>query len=52
MRVAEEVLEESGRVNLAKLKPIGRLVGNAYCRTSNAFTLDHDTFDTLAKAEK
>ncbi len=52
MHVAEEVLEESGRINLAKLKPIGRLVGNAYCRTSDAFTLDHDTFDTLAKARK
>jgi hypothetical protein len=48
MRVAEEVMEPSGRVNLARLKPVGRLVGNGYCTISGAFTLERDTFDTLA----
>ncbi len=48
MRVAEEVMEQSGRVNLAKLAPVGRMVGNAYCRTRDVFTLERDTFDTLA----
>jgi flavin reductase (DIM6/NTAB) family NADH-FMN oxidoreductase RutF len=46
MRVHEEVLEESGRINRAKLLPVGRLAGNAYCRTTDAFTLDHDAFET------
>ncbi len=48
MRVEEELMEASGRVNLGKLAPVGRLVGNAYCRISDSFTLDYDTFDTLA----
>ncbi len=48
MRVDEEVMEPNGRVNLARLRPVGRLVGNAYCRISDAFALERDTFDTLA----
>lgn len=52
MRVAEEVMEEGGRVNLKKLAPVGRMVGNAYCRTHDIFTLERDTFDTLAKSAK
>jgi flavin reductase (DIM6/NTAB) family NADH-FMN oxidoreductase RutF len=52
MRVAEEVMEEGGRVNLAKLAPVGRMVGNAYCRTRDMFTLQRDTFDTLARIGK
>ena len=52
MRVAEEVMEESGRVNLAKLAPVGRMVGNAYCRTRDMFTTQRDTFDTLARIGK
>jgi hypothetical protein len=44
-------MEESGRVNLARLRPVGRMVGNAYCRTRDMFTLERDTFDTLAKAK-
>ena len=51
MRVAEEVMEENGRVNLARLAPVGRMVGNAYCHTNDVFTLDRDTFDTLARAK-
>jgi flavin reductase (DIM6/NTAB) family NADH-FMN oxidoreductase RutF len=52
MRVQADVLEEGGRISLAKLAPIGRLVGNGYCRTSDAFFLDRDTFDTLAKLKR
>jgi flavin reductase (DIM6/NTAB) family NADH-FMN oxidoreductase RutF len=48
MRVDEDVMEPSGRINLARLRPVGRLVGNAYCRISDSFTLERDTFDTLA----
>lgn len=49
MRVDEALLDASGRVDLEKLAPVGRLVGNAYCRISDAFTLERDTFDTLAR---
>jgi hypothetical protein len=51
MRVAEEVMDASGRVNLAKLAPVGRIVGNAYCHTRDVFTLQHDAFDILAKGK-
>lgn len=48
MRVEESVLEPGGRVSLDRLRPVGRLVGNAYCRITDRFTLERDTFDTLA----
>jgi flavin reductase (DIM6/NTAB) family NADH-FMN oxidoreductase RutF len=52
IRVAEEVMEESGRINLGALKPVGRLVGNGYCRISDAFTLDYDSLAEVAKSNK
>ena len=50
MRVAEEVLEPSGRVNLDQLLPVGRLVGNGYCTIADRFTLDYDSLETIAKS--
>jgi flavin reductase (DIM6/NTAB) family NADH-FMN oxidoreductase RutF len=44
MHIHPEVLEDGGRVNLRRLQPIGRLVGNAYCHTRDQFVLNHDTF--------
>lgn len=52
MHVHEEVLEGSGRINFDRLRAVGRLAGNAYCRTGERFALDYDTFERLkAKAE-
>jgi flavin reductase (DIM6/NTAB) family NADH-FMN oxidoreductase RutF len=48
MRVDEAVMEPNGRISLERLRPVGRLVGNAYCRITDSFTLERDTFDTLA----
>jgi flavin reductase (DIM6/NTAB) family NADH-FMN oxidoreductase RutF len=50
MRVARDVIEPSGRIDLDKLEPVGRLVGNAYCTISDRFTLDYDSLETIAKA--
>lgn len=49
MRVARELMGENGRVDIAKLAPVGRMVGNTYCRTRDVFALDRNTFDTLEK---
>lgn len=49
MRVAREVMGDNGRVDVEKLAPVGRMVGNTYCRTRDTFALDRNTFDTLAK---
>lgn len=40
VRVASSVLENNGRINLTELAPVGRLMGNSYCRVSEVFTLD------------
>ena len=49
MHVDEDVLEENGRIRLDRLRPVGRLVGNAYCTTRDVFSLEQDTFATLGK---
>lgn len=43
MHIHPEVLTENGRIDLLRLRPIGRLIGNAYCHTSDQFVLKHDT---------
>lgn len=43
MHIHPEVLMENGRINLQRLRPIGRLIGNAYCHTNDQFVLNHDT---------
>ncbi len=40
IHVAEHVLEGEDRINLQALQPVGRLVGNLYCRVSDTFSLD------------
>ena len=49
IHVDEDVLEENGRIRLDRLRPVGRLVGNAYCTTRDVFSLEQDTFATLGK---
>jgi flavin reductase (DIM6/NTAB) family NADH-FMN oxidoreductase RutF len=39
IRMAQSVLQDSGRIDLAALAPVGRLVGDSYCRVSDTFTL-------------
>jgi flavin reductase (DIM6/NTAB) family NADH-FMN oxidoreductase RutF len=43
MHIHPEVLMENGRISLERLRPIGRLIGNAYCHTNDQFALTHDT---------
>jgi flavin reductase (DIM6/NTAB) family NADH-FMN oxidoreductase RutF len=50
MHVHPDVMGNNGRIDIKRLAPIGRLVGNAYCRTADSFTLDHDTFEHLTEA--
>lgn len=50
MRLEQEVIEENGRIRLDKLLPVGRLVGNGYCTIADAFTLDYNSLDEIAKA--
>lgn len=40
IRIDRSVLAENGRINVGALAPVGRLVGDAYCRVSDVFTLD------------
>jgi flavin reductase (DIM6/NTAB) family NADH-FMN oxidoreductase RutF len=40
IRIDRSVLAENGRINVDALAPVGRLVGDAYCRVSDVFTLD------------
>jgi flavin reductase (DIM6/NTAB) family NADH-FMN oxidoreductase RutF len=47
MRVRNDLLDVNGRIDVTRLAPVGRLAGNAYCRVSDTFTLNRDTFDTL-----
>ncbi|HMK07923.1 MAG TPA: flavin reductase family protein [Anaerolineales bacterium] len=39
LHVAESVLGEGDRIDLAALRPIGRLAGAAYCRVSDVFQM-------------
>jgi flavin reductase (DIM6/NTAB) family NADH-FMN oxidoreductase RutF len=41
VHIAEEVIDpESGTVDIAKLKPVGRLGGTEYCRVADVFHLE------------
>ena len=42
MRADDDVLDERGRIDPARLKSIGRLGGRAYCRTQDRFDLPSD----------
>lgn len=44
VRVQEDLVNEHGRVDMDKLAAVGRMVGNAYCATTERFTLERDTF--------
>jgi hypothetical protein len=35
-------------LDAARLEAVGRMAGNLYTRTSDLFTMDHDTFDVMA----
>lgn len=39
IHVADEVLGEEGKIDIQRLRPIGRLTGSAYCRVSDTFEL-------------
>jgi flavin reductase (DIM6/NTAB) family NADH-FMN oxidoreductase RutF len=39
MHIQDDVLVEGDKIDLAKLQPIGRLAGNAYCRVTDIFHL-------------
>jgi flavin reductase (DIM6/NTAB) family NADH-FMN oxidoreductase RutF len=39
MHVSDEVLLGTDKIDLARLKPVGRLAGNAYCRVTDIFEL-------------
>jgi flavin reductase (DIM6/NTAB) family NADH-FMN oxidoreductase RutF len=51
IRVAASILESNGRIDIDALAPVGRLVGNGYCRVRDTFTLDrsslHETHPNL-----
>ena len=50
MHVRTDVIDGNGRIDLKRLAAIGRLVGNAYCRSTEMFSLSHDTFAHLPSA--
>jgi len=37
LHVSDDLLAEAGRIDLARLQPIGRLSGSAYCRVTDLF---------------
>lgn len=39
LHVSEEVLLGTDKIDLARLKPVGRLAGNAYCRVTDIFEM-------------
>jgi flavin reductase (DIM6/NTAB) family NADH-FMN oxidoreductase RutF len=39
LHVSEQVLSDGDKIDLSRLKPIGRLSGNAYCRVTDIFEL-------------
>jgi flavin reductase (DIM6/NTAB) family NADH-FMN oxidoreductase RutF len=39
LHVADRVLIGEDKINLATLKPVGRLSGNSYCRVTDIFDL-------------
>jgi flavin reductase (DIM6/NTAB) family NADH-FMN oxidoreductase RutF len=47
MHVRADLLQPNGRIDSARLAAIGRMTGNAYARTRDVFTLEHDTFEVL-----
>lgn len=47
MHLDGHVLQDNGRIDRKRLKPVGRLAGNAYCHVADEFGLDYDTFDRL-----
>ncbi|VCU68480.1 Flavoredoxin [Pigmentiphaga humi] len=38
-------IDARGRIDMAALRNIGRLAGNAYCRLDQPFSLEHDSFN-------
>lgn len=44
IHVEDGLIVDNGRVDMARLAAVGRMVGNAYCKTSDRFTLSRDTF--------
>lgn len=50
MHIRADVMDGNGRIDLKRLAAIGRLVGNAYCRSTDMFSLNHDTFAHLPSA--
>jgi flavin reductase (DIM6/NTAB) family NADH-FMN oxidoreductase RutF len=49
MHVRQNVLLAGHRIDHSALAAVGRMAGNSYCRTSDTFSLDHDTFTVLAQ---
>jgi flavin reductase (DIM6/NTAB) family NADH-FMN oxidoreductase RutF len=47
MHVRQDLMLPQGRIDARRLSAIGRMTGNMYTRTSELFTLAHDTFDVL-----
>ena len=47
MHVRADLLQPNGRIDSGRLAAIGRMTGNAYARTRDVFTLEHDTFEVL-----
>jgi flavin reductase (DIM6/NTAB) family NADH-FMN oxidoreductase RutF len=47
MHVRADLVQPNGRIDAARLAAIGRMTGNAYTRTRDLFTLEHDTFEVL-----
>ena len=47
MHVRADLMQANGRIDSGRLAAIGRMTGNAYTRTRDVFTLDHDTFEVL-----
>jgi flavin reductase (DIM6/NTAB) family NADH-FMN oxidoreductase RutF len=39
LHVSEQVLSDGDRIDLSRLRPVGRLSGNAYCRVTDIFEL-------------
>jgi flavin reductase (DIM6/NTAB) family NADH-FMN oxidoreductase RutF len=51
IHIRPDIIDSGGRIDLKKLAPVGRLVGDLYCRTSATFTLDYNTFEHLASKQ-
>lgn len=47
--VRKDVLTPEGRIDFGRLRAVGRMAGDAYCRTSDIFNLSYDAFDVVPK---